>query len=325
MARPKQVQAQAAQAKRIREQMAAQAQAAPGPNGADPDPGVAAPEPAPEPEPALQAAPEPADEPETAPPPADPPIDWEARYRTLEGKYAAEVPRLQSELNQTQHLLTTMQPDPEPLMDPNLSSDFTPEEIEEFGPQLIGAMRKAARSEIKPLAQQLEGQQQRMQEGFTQATTDIAQTSRDALYGQMNSDPEMSGWAQVNKSQEFLDWLGQRDIYSGQSKQDLLTQAFERNDFLRIKAFFTGFHRDTTRQTGQEPARMAQSNLETLVAPGRPAQSGTATGASNGRIWTQAEISAAFRARQSGKIDDKTWPRVKADIFAAERENRIRL
>jgi hypothetical protein len=233
------------------------------------------------------------------------------------------VPRLQGELSQTQHLLTKMQPEAGPLMDPNLSSDFTPEELEEFGPALIGAMRKAARSEIKPLAQQLEGQQQRIQAGFTQATTDIAQSSRDTLYERMNSDSEMAGWVETNKSQEFLDWLHQRDLYSGESKQDLLTQAFERNDFLRIKAFFTGFKRDTTRQTGQEPARMAQSNLETLVAPGRPAQSGAATGASDGRTWTQTEIAAAFRARQNGKIDDKAWPGIKADIFAAEREHRI--
>jgi hypothetical protein len=115
------------------------APAAPAPTPDEPDPAVIAREP---------AAPAPTPEPTPAPAPA---VDtWEEKYRVLEGKYRAEVPRLSRDLREAtaaiqelREQLAVVSAAPAPV--PAAIEGMTPEQVvEQFGEDFAKAVGAVA-------------------------------------------------------------------------------------------------------------------------------------------------------------------------------------
>jgi hypothetical protein len=77
------------------------------------------------------------------------------------------------------------------------------------------------------------------------------------------------------------------------------------------------------------PPAAPQKRLEEFVAPGSPKPSAAGTQDGSGkRVWSRAEISKFYKDRQDGKYATPSKKdeglRLEADIFAAQREGRIR-
>lgn len=339
---PKAVQKQVEEANRLAEQLAKERQspAPPPPDGTPaPDPGAA---------PAAAAPPPPDGAP--APVPAD---GWEQKYRVLQGKYNAEVPRLQRQANEqataieqlkaqltaTQGMLASIAQNrgaapngqsPAPAAPVKLVKD---EEVKEFGEDLTDFIKRVAQEALLPaLDQKLKPVQQQVARATEQSEEDrrrAAQVAHEQLLTTL--DREISWWREQNKDPAFFDWLGQPDPYSGVERGVLLKQAYESFDAPRIVALFTGYRNEhavvTPPAPAAAPAGAPQRTLDDFVAPGSPKAG--ATGAQNGagkRIWTQAEIKQFYTDAAAGKFRNNKQRRdeIERDIHAAAVEGRVR-
>lgn len=270
---------------------------------------------------------------------ANPDSSFKQKYDTLKGKYDAEIPRLSQqvrtlsgELSDTQSVLAALgsvESTDVPIEPVTL---LTPQEIEEYGPDLISIMRKAAKEEIQPIVNKLEADNASLIKNMATAAEKTATNARQRMYELLDSG--LSNWREVNKEANFLDWLTGSDLLSGSSKQALLTNAFESNDASRVLLFFNTYLEQTISSADASPATNAQPataaeviapvELDTLVAPGKPRGSEVTTGAQDGEksIWTEAEIAAFYNDVRMGKFKDnpEEHKRIEADLFAAASE-----
>lgn len=323
-------------------------------NPRDPAPGPPTPEtPADEAQQGEVSAPaEPRDRPTPEVPAEVPPSgqtgtpDFEQRYKTLQGKYDAEVPRLQRELAQLRQVLGQMHAQlqqqqaapPQVQHQPQqVSSGETPAEIvEEYGEDFARVMRRLARLEVSPEVQAeintLRQQMAQLQGGQQQTQGEMA---RSHLEAGLSSDPEIGAhWRQLNNDQDFIAWLGDIDPFAGVPRMELLHDAARRTDIGRTAQFFRAYLREHTAPqayagAAQTPALSngqdaGRPSLESLAAPGRARSRPQQGGASEKRIWSPADIESfnrdVIRGRYKGREAEQL--RIEADIVSAGLENR---
>ncbi len=316
------------------------------------EPVVVAVEPAPAPapaEPVVVVEPEPA--------PAEPVVEdtAEHRYRVLQGKYNAEVPKLIRELREakstigdqqqritnTESLLASLQHvrtapvEPEaPVVDAPV---ITPEETAQFGPDLEDYIERVAARRIMPeidarlapVSDRVTG----VEQSASLAAHDVAVSERDKVM--LALAKAVPDWETQNENEDFLKWLNENDPYAGVPRGQLLTHAFQAHDSVRVIAFFRGFQTENAvvapepPVTPLEPPVEPQQKLDDLVAPGTPKTGTTSAPNESGkRVWTQQEISTFFAKKnefiRKGKPVPEEYDLVERDIFAAQHEGRIR-
>ena len=226
----------------------------------------------PAPPPATAPAPVAADEPipvvtvdEPAPTPAPEPVlpedNAEHKYRVLQGKYNAEVPKLSRDLrdsqeqvtelrqriNNTESLLASMQAVQAPAAPAEPSATELPEvtedEIRQFGPDLVDLIGRVAErtllpqidSRVQPLGDRIAAGEQ----SASQTVKDELKSNRDKLLDTLTTAvPE---WTQQNEDKVFLRWLNENDPYAGVPRGALLTNAFNSNNAEVVIAIFKGF------------------------------------------------------------------------------------
>lgn len=279
-------------------------------------------------------------------PPAPPADDWEQKYRTLQGKYDAEVPGLRSQVNGLQQVLANLEPrspqqpakpDPAPAA-PTVG--VPAKDIEEYGQELVDAVRRWARSEVQPLIDELRTKLDSLGNNFQQVELSQRETvvhnAREVCKAALNADPKLGPvWESLNREPAFVAWVKDVDPFSGQVRQPLLQGAFDAGQVDRVKAFFNAYLSEQTAtqvppqvppHTPEQPGT-GRPTLEDFAAPGRgpvtPPPGGAPT---EKRTWTQPEIAAFYRdvnrGVYAGKDADKL--RIEQDIIAAATEGRIK-
>lgn len=312
------------------------------------------PQPPPQPAP-VAAAPAPAAPVE---PPAQPsgPVDWEHKFKVLQGKYNAEVPRLTRQFQEqeqrlrdlSQQLLNTQTqlaslgngksaqaaPPAQPAQ-----RHVKDEEINTFGADLFDFVKRAAREELAGDLNTVRMIEQRLVK--TEQTTEnvaatTARTEVQKVYDLLNT--HVPDWEQQNADPEFLQWLQEKDPYAGVPRGQLLAQAYETHDGPRVVAFFQGYKNESAaiQSTTAAPAAPAapaaaqpEVQLASLVAPGTP-KSGPQGGAPSDagkRVWNQADAQSLYRAinefTKKGKPVPKELRAAEADLIKAQAEGRL--
>lgn len=202
---------------------------------------------------------------------------WKHRYQTLLGKYNAEVPRLQRsqrELEQAnadlrqqvgrleQRLNTAPEPESQKQAAPEVISRETLQRYEtEFGADFMEAVRAVAsemlQTETGQLRQQVEETRTELQE------TRRALTEREFFSELGRLVPD---WAEINERQDWKDWLGEVDTFSGQPRQALLDDAAQKGEYERVAAMFQAFTGDGAPKR-KDPAK--DDRVASQVAPER--------------------------------------------------------
>lgn len=266
--------------------------------------------------------------------------DWKQKYATLQGKYDAEIPRFQSDLEtakqQIADLKEQLQSKPKAEVEAPRNT-FTPEEIADYGEDLLDIMGRKAReiveTEYQPTINQLNGQITELQQrlGETRQTVQKVETNEVFAY----LDREVADWRKVNVDPAFHEWLDNIDPYSGKTRKALMIEAFDRKNAHQVKAFFDGFNKENAAiiPNSTDPTPSGQGgtesgstlNLGNYVAPGAGRSGGAADAPTNRRIWKSTEISSFYSDVQKGRYrnrpEDKA--RIEADIIAATREGRV--
>jgi hypothetical protein len=262
---------------------------------------------------------------------------FEQRYRTLQGKYNAEIPALNAHvqelshrLAQTQQLLSTIQAAPQPEMSRPQSqpiSSLTEEERSEYGDS-IDVMRKVSSDLLAPYQRRIDELTQTIQQmqghvlpRVEQVAKRQAESAEGAFWSALAS--AVPNWQDVNNDPDFHSWLLETDPLTGMTRQTYLEDAQSKLDAPRVASFFTSWlsHPSNTAQTIKP---LKASELEQQVAPGRSRSTPAPQGMQK-KTYTQRDIADFYRRVSQGAFKGREAERgaIESDIFAAQAEGRI--
>lgn len=302
------------EAERKAEEALQQLQAARQPRQASQDPPPAdssgsgeAPPPTPS-EPVAQApaAPAPAPQPEGD-------EKWEARYKTLHGKYNAEVPRLHAALKERESKLNSLTEEVEALkaqMATKHESLIKPEEVNEFGEPLVDLIRRAAREEMSTK----EAEIAKLKKELESVKTTTVQNKEVNFFDKLAS--QVPDWMAINDDADFHAWLGEIDELTGTQRQAILSAAEEQRDADRVARLFKAFKKVQEKQQAA-----AATSLDSQVAPVTSRVEAPPKGK---KLWTRAEIADFYARDRRGEYSAEDAAAIEGEIQAAIREARIR-
>jgi hypothetical protein len=264
---------------------------------------------------------------------------WEKRYKVLQGKYNAEIPRLTTQvrdqsntINDMRSQLTAMQgmmstlaqrgapaaPAAPPASAPAATGGklVKDEEVKSFGADLIDVIRRVAREEMHPHMSQFAPVASRVaqvEQSVQNVSTRVVQNDQQKFVSYVLE--HVPDYEQQNVDEGFIAWLDKTDPYIGRTRQSLLEQAANALDGPRVVAFFKGYqneHAAVTPPAGSAPpaqpaapAAPAQpaatpNPLDRFVAPGAArAGAGGTPNEGQKRIWTRTEINDFEQRRNS--------------------------
>jgi len=276
--------------------------------------------------------------PEEAPAKAE---DFEQKYRSLQGMYNAEVPRLHAQnrelkqrLDQMEQLLGTVSSSQTPADNPGEApaqpTYITQRDVDEYG-ESIDVMRRAAKEEaaayqreISDLRNMVTSLQSQLVPQVNQLSQRQAVSSEQAFWSELQAS--VPNWKTTNDNQDFQSWLLEIDPLTGISRQTYLEDAQRNLDARRVAAFFTGW--PGYQPEGQAPARGQRSadELSRQVAPGRGRSGGARqSAAGSDKAYSRSDSAAFYGDVRTGKYKgrDDERKRIERDIFAAQRDGRI--
>jgi len=260
---------------------------------------------------------------------------FEQRYRSLQGMYNAEVPRLHAEKRELSHrvqqleqLIASMNAAPAAPQTP-VQKLITEQDIEDYGDS-IDVMRKVFReemsskdteiTELKRLVRQMQGT---VVPQVHQLSQNYAVSNEQRFWADLQT--AVPDWQDINGDREFQAWLLEVDPLTGIPRQTYLDDAQRTMDARRVANFFTAWKGMTGRQDART-TRGSQSatELERQVAPGK-GRSGGAKPQGEAKTYSSEDIKKFFSDVQKGKYKGREAERdrIERDIFAAQREGRI--
>lgn len=260
---------------------------------------------------------------------------WEHRYKSMKGRYdraADQLRNLSEQVASLQNIIATMQASQPAASDKKeeaIERLITPEEENDYGPEFLKVVGKKAKEELLPVINKYEAKIAELEARLQGVNGYVANDARQRMLD--NLDEKVPNWREINKDENFLNWLQLPDLYSGAIRHELLKAAFERNDTPRVQAFFSGFLAEEAAlapaggETGRSepPAKMS---LENLAAPGRAKSAAATSAPAEKPIFTRAQIAKFYADATAGKFKGREAERdrLEAQIFSAEREGRIR-
>ena len=238
---------------------------------------------------------------------------WEARYKTLHGKYNAEVPRLHAAIKERDAKLNSLTAEVEALkakVDTPKESLIKPEEVQEFGEPLVDMVRRAAREEVQAKDAEITELRRKLEsiEGHTATTAEVG------FYDKLAA--AVPDWMAVNDDPEFHAWLGEVDDLTGYQRQQILAQAEEKRDADRVARFFNAF-----KKVQQDKSAASSTSLESQV---NPVVSRVPEAPVGKKIWTRAEIADFYARDRRGEYTEEKAAAIDSEIQLAIRENRVR-
>lgn len=299
--------------------------------GAEPTPPANEPNAETDPPPQPQVVEERA-EPEPAPPASSKRTDdaalWEQRYRVLEGKYNAEVPRMAAEIRELKgaiELQLARANRPEPSAEPvKPKALVTQQDIEAFGGDLVDLIGRKAQ---EVAAEREAALLKRIEDLNSQlATFGQKQEMSDQDRYLMNLGAEVPNFRQINDDPRWHQWLLVQDPLTGARRQDYLNVASNARDVARTAAIFRAFMAEVTPAASTNKGQQdVQQELQRQVAPARSAAStAPSQPAAASKIWTSKEITKFYDDVRRGFISPKDAERIESELNAAMAEGRIR-
>lgn len=279
-----------------------------------------------------------------APTPQVTPVDddnsgtWKHKFESTNARYIRQnstVKQQADEITNLRNLIETMAMQPQaapPSVPIELSAAelITPEERETFGDDFLAVVGKRAQEAMRPMLASRDQEIDNLKRQLGAQGKVVSTNARQSMFNALAE--KVPNWEEVNIKDEFLMWLDLPDAYTGTIRKKLLSDAFERNEAPRVIAFFKGFLSEeaaTAPQPGSEqpPAdQPARPSLEEFAAPGRAKNAASTLTPVEKPIITPAHISQFYldvnRGKYRGRDDEKN--RIEAEIFAAQRDGRIR-
>lgn len=298
----------------------------------------------------------------TSPPPPPPATpagdeDWEQKFNSLRGRFEREQDhnkRMARQITDMQHLMATIgtAPASQPTTQPTPQSQnsgvrfdapqgqpryVTPEEVKEYGEELMDVVGRRAREIYEPVVAQLVGELNSVRQQLGGVKNTVTYDASVKMYEDLAK--EVPDWETINASPEFGQWLDRVDPLTGQVRRNILNYSHRNNMTGSVIAAFRGFLADQASLSplanGAVPGNGAdshravastpQTDLRQFAAPGR-AKTGQTQVPPEKPIFSTADITQFYRDKTAGKFAGRE---AEADayeraLYDAGREGRIR-
>lgn len=267
-----------------------------------------------------------ASEPEVKAPEVKTTSDWEHKYRTLEGKYSAEVPRLHQ---QNKELATTLQSLQErvELLDaaaPSTSDDdrlVSDKDVEEYGQDLIDVQRRVAREVLSSELKARDVKIAQLEKALTKTGGDVATMSFEQRLAM-----EVPDFAAINADPAWIAWLDETDPYTGEPRRAFAEFAYTNGDISKIRKV-VDFYKTNTNQTPEDAVRQQrQTELERQITPTRANTAPSTASSVKDRIYTEAVMTREFNKVKElnlvGKYEDAA--KLENELSEAYMQGRVR-
>jgi hypothetical protein len=251
--------------------------------------------------------------------------DFETKFKALQGKYNAEVPRYAEQLRKANESLDSLRKQNELLMqapEPQEVQKVTSEDEQAFGSDLIELVRKVSKQEAAQAAKTATAEVQKVANKIQSVEQAQAATAGDRFMSEIAT--AVPDWEVVNADSRWLDWLGEYSPETGAPRQTALDHAQANLDSARTIALFNTFKRtlpapEVKTISAQEKA---QQELKSQVAPAKTVAS--APTVNTERIWSGKEYEQAFDVRNSRVMTAAELDSLQAEAERAYNEGRIR-
>lgn len=251
------------------------------------------------------------------------------KYKTLQGKYDAEVPRLHQQIRDLNSKLDAIQKakaekPSEPTKPKEKVSYVTDADRAEFGEELIDVQRRVAREVAAEYQEQLETQAKvikDLEEKVSSTGSQIGQMGFSQKLAQLVPDFE-----KVDRDERWVAWLNEHDPMLRAPRRTQAKAAFDAGDAEAV-AHYVNLWKSSVADT-QEPAKeKRQVELEKQVAPNRSANSArTQNVGKDAKVYSAREVEAAWTKIRvlngRGQVDEAA--KLEAEITAAYLEGRVR-
>ena len=277
----------------------------------------------------VAATPEPEEAKSADTSPTDVADEFEQKYKTLRGKYDAEVPRLHQQVRdlngKLDELSKSLEAKPEP---PTKSKEkvsyVTDADRAEFGEELIDVQRRVAQEVSQEYTERMEHQDaviQKLQEQLAKTGNDVGEMSFTQRLHSVVPD-----FAEIDNDERWVAWLNEHDPMLRGPRRDQAAAAFQAGDAEAVLHYVNLF-KESISEPETVPRQQRQTELEKQVAPNRSANSvRTQSANQNSKIYSPKEVDNAWtkvRALNTkGKYADAE--KLEAELTAAYMEGRVR-
>jgi len=238
---------------------------------------------------------------------------WEHKYKVMEGKYRAEVPRLAAENRELRQKLEGLTQDFESFKS-KAATPSTPlisaEDREKYGDDLLDVIKRSAQEQVSAKDSEIEQLKRRLDD----VHTDTAKNAEVVFYDRLSQ--MMPDWVAINDDPSFLKWLDEYDALTGKRRQDLLSDAENSRDADRVARFFGTWK-------SQQQVSTTTTN-KALAAQVVPDTNKVVTPPQTKRFFTRAEIADFYQRARRGEVSNADMVSVESEIHLATVEGRIR-
>jgi hypothetical protein len=274
---------------------------------------------------APQAAPA-----QPAPTPAPSDDGYEHKFRTLQGKYNAEVPRLTRALQEAEQKMQAFQQQMDELrakteakpVDTEVKPTADPKDIENFGADLVDMVNRQSEKVYNTIAAQLskrvaefDARIQKLEQQVTGVSQRTDTTLEQQFYAALGG--LVPDWEKINADERWLQWLAEIDPIYGVPRQAALDAAHKALDPKRVANVFNAF------KSQFQPK--AADSLSAQVAPSGAASSAPVAAPAKQLLssrFVENFYNDVARGRYVGR--EAEMQRLEAEINAAAAEGRIR-
>lgn len=241
------------------------------------------------------------------------PEKWEAKYKTLAGKYSSEVPKLAADNRDLRGQIEALKSEMEELRT-RAATPAAPlisdEDKERYGEDMVDFVQRAVKAQTADKEAEINSLKKQL-ESFTSQTNKNSEVTFFERLGEIVPD-----WVSINDDEAFHRWLDEREAFSGQRRQDLLATAEAERDAPRVAAFFNAWKSQT-----QKVDTARSSALSSQVAPESKKTSIVPEGK---RLFSRQEIADFYAKARRGEIKAQDQMRIEGEIHQALVEGRVR-
>jgi len=247
--------------------------------------------------------------------PAD--SEWETKYKVLQGKYNAEVPRLQGNLrdlqthvDRLQGAMSVLQTAPAQQEAPAAKkpvSNVKPEEVEEYGADFIDMIERAALQRVAPQMAEMQNTIQNLMGQLSGQVNNVVQkqnvTDEQRFFARVGD--AVPNWREINVTPEWLSYLNEPDPMTGITRQVYLDDARHSMDAGRVVNIFKAFTGNTTvSEPAPNSAPKPSDALARQVQPGRAKAATPASASPTGPV-SRGDITKLYDDYRKGAFKGK--------------------
>lgn len=252
----------------------------------------------------------------------------EHKYNVLKGKEYAEVPRLQAENKALRDevvnlkkvvddlkVTKTQETDSKSSMDLDKAYSSLKDELGVAAVEAIKQIvegRKHPTTDLSPLQEKLtnyESKISKLEAVQFRSTEDTFVEKLTAL---------APDWEKINSSVEWLRWLSNRVPNSRMTYQQALDEAHREFDHKVVAEIFNTF-KNSQKKIDKKGAGQA---IEDWIEPG-PAKPNNPDKDANKKTYTQREVDKYYEDYRRGRIAEKKWAEIEAELDRARYEGRV--